>query len=541
MEKVLTLLVKQLKKLEVTHAFGVPSKILRPLILELDNQGVQYISSRHEGGAGYEAVGYALRSRKLGLAIGTSGCGGTNMITAVAQAKLSHVPVLFITGQSSVSQIGRGLGQDSSIFGTDLMKIFDPITVFNARVERGDTFASLFTHAIEKAFEGEGGPVHLNIPFEVFFEECPEFECSLPEFPMMVSSNLQTVIEKVDQAKRPVILSGENIHAVQAYSELEEFATRFQIPIITTAGGKGTFPTHHLLSLGSFGLGGTLESENYLSEGTDLMIVLGSQLNDLALAGFKDEWFPKEVIHFDYDATFMGKSIPVPTTKVLGDIKANLQQILMLSEGIQPKEKIELKLESFPENFVPMTNRISAMQTMKVLRSVLPDESMVFSDAGSHTFYANQHFDINKAGTFYMDALIGPMGYAIGNAIGAKCSEPNLTVVCITGDGCMFMHGTEISTAVCHQLPVIFVVLNNGQLDMVEKGMSLIDGRAVGVVYNHPLDVTQFAKSMGADGFRCDNKEDLVSALKFALVNKKPTVIEVMVDPAEIPPTLKRG
>lgn len=540
MEKLYTVLVKQLKKLGVTHAFGVPAKTVKPLIVELDSQGVQYVSSRHEGGAGYEAVGYALRTRKLGVAIGTSGCGGTNMLTAVAQAKLSHVPVLFITGQPSVNKIGRGLCQDASMFGTDLMKMFDPVTVFNAKVERSDTFASLFTHAIEKAFEGEGGPVHLNIAFEVFSEECPDFECPILVPSKLVSSNLQTVIEKIERAKRPVIVSGENIRSAQAYSELEQFATRFQIPVMTTVGGKGNFPTHHPLSLGGICLGGTAEAENYLSEGTDLMIVLGSQLNDMALAGFRGEWFPKEVIHFDHDSTYMGKSIPVMTTKVLGDIKTNLQQVLALSEGVQPKERIQIALELVADNFVPMKNRMSAMQTMKVLRSVLPDECMVFSDSGSHSFYANQHFDINKAGTFFFDDLLGPMGGAIGNAIGAKCSEPDLSVVCITGDGCMFMHGTEISTAVNYQLPIVFVVLNNGQLDMVQKGMSL-DGKAVGVVYDHPLHVTEFAQSMGADAIRCYNKEELKSSLEFALANKKPTVVEVMVDPAEIPPTLKRG
>lgn len=539
METVYSVLVKQLKKLEVTHVFGVPAKTVKPLIVELDNQGVQFISSRHEGGAGYQAVGYSLRTRKLGVAIATAGCGGTNMLTAVAQAKLNHVPLLFITGQPSV-KIGRSMNQDSSIFGTDLMKMFDPVTVFNAKVERPDTFQSLFIHAIEKAFEGQGGPVHLNIPFDVFNDVCSDFECPLPVFSKMVSGNLQTVIDKINQAKRPVILAGEEIHSTQTYDELEQFANRFQIPVMTLIGGKGTIPTHHPLSLGTVGLGGSTESESYLSNGTDLMIVLGSELSDLALAGFKSEWFPKEVIHFGYDSTYMGKSIPVLTTKVLGDMKSNLQQILTLSEGIEKRESVEIALNSVPDDFVPMEGRMSAMQTMKVLRSVLPEESMVFSDAGSHTFYANQHFEVKKAGTFFFDAVLSSMGTAISNAIGAKCSEPNLTVACITGDGCMFMHGTEVSTAVNYQLPVIFIVLNNGQLDMVQKGMSL-DGKAVGVVFDHPLHVTQFAKSMGADAFRCHNKEELISAVQFALANKNATVVEVMVDPAEVPPTAKRG
>jgi acetolactate synthase-1/2/3 large subunit len=375
----------------------------------------------------------------------------------------------------------------------------------------------------------------------VLLEEIPDFEVNVPVFPKVVSTNLSEVIEKIKQAKHPVLLLGENVHASQAFSEIEQLATRFQIPVMTTTGGKGTFPTNHPLSLGSFGLGGTAESETYMDEGADLMIVLGSKLNDMAIAGFKSSWFPKEVIHFDYDSTFIGKSIPVPTMRVLGDLKANLQQILVLSKEFEKHEKVKIKLQPPIETFTPRTNLLSVEQTMKMLRSILPDESMVITDAGSHSFYAIKHFDVKVPGTFFMDAIIGPMGHAIGNAIGVKCREPHLPVVCVTGDGCMLMHGTEISTAVCNQIPVIFVVINNGQLDMVEKGMANFHDRVVGVVYNHPLNVSQFAQSMGAEAFRCHNEQELAKALKQALLNRIPTVVEVMVDPTEIPPTLKRG
>jgi acetolactate synthase-1/2/3 large subunit len=178
---------------------------------------------------------------------------------------------------------------------------------------------------------------------------------------------------------------------------------------------------------------------------------------------------------------------------------------------------------------------------MEVLRSELPSDAVMFGDAGSHSFYAIKYFDIEKPGTFFFEEVFASMGRAIGYAVGAKIAAPERTIVCLTGDGCMFMTGTEVSTAVNYQAPVIFVVLNNASLDMVEKGMARHLGRAVGTNYPVPLQIAKFGESMGAEGFRCATEEELRDALLQALTNKRVNVIEVMVDPLEVPPTMKRG
>src|SRR5699024_3202400 len=156
---------------------------------------------------------------------------------------------------------------------------------------------------------------------------------------------------------------------------------------------------------------------------------------------------------------------------------------------------------------------MSAKRAMKLLRSKLADDALLFGDAGSHSFYAVEHFDIIQTGTFYLDEVFIAMGAAIGYSIGAKIAQPNRPVVCITGDGCLMLHGTEISTAVNHNAAVIFFVLNNGRLDMVDKGMSYNTGKSVGAIYEHPLNVTQFAKSMGARAVCCHNEQELAEAL----------------------------
>lgn len=542
MKKVSTLLVQHLVEWGVTHVFGIPGKPVTPLIKELDEKGITFVLSKHEAGAGYEAAGYAMANKTMGVAIGTSGPGATNLLTAAGQAKAYHLPVLFLTGHPSMRNTGQALGQDSTFFGTDVVRMFESVTRFSVRVERGELFRMYFEHAIEKAYEGSRGPVHLSIPADVLAEEIESFVLPLPSrFPSVMSTNLKQAAEIVQSAKRPVLFVGKGVHAAEAYGELEALAHRLQIPVMTTPGGKGVFQSNHPLSLGAFGLGGTEVSKVYLEEGVDVMIVLGTKLSDMSLAGLQPSLYPKQIIQFDADPTFVGKSLPVPTIPVIGDIKVNLQAIL---EQLTDKKENRLLEIQLPDGEIQDTSTdayMSAANVMRVLRSEFPGDTVVFGDDGSHTFYAIRHFDITKPGTFFFDDVFGAMGHGIGYAVGAKIALPKTPVVCLTGDGCTFMHGAEISTAVEYGAHVIFVVLNNGRLDMVDKGMAKHLGHAVGTTYQTPLHVAGYAEAMGASSFRCEREEQLREAVQMALRESKTTVIEVMVDPFEVPPTMSRG
>jgi acetolactate synthase-1/2/3 large subunit len=542
METVSKILAYHLKKWRITHVFGIPGKPITPLILELDKQGIQFVLSKHECGAGFEAAGYALTSKSLGVALVTAGPGGTNMLTAAGQALATQSPVLFLTGQPPIREIGKVLGQDSTMFGTDLVKMFEQVTKFSARVERGDLFETYFKHAMQRAFTGVRGPVHLSIPLDVFAEEVKRFELELPLlYPQVQSTNLDEVIEIMLKAKRPVLFVGGGVHANDAYEELIQVAEQLNIPVMTTPSGKGVFASGHRLSLGAFGLGGSQASEDYMREGIDVMVVIGSQLSDLEVPGLPPSIYPEQIIQFDFEPTFIGKTIPVPTIPVLGDLKCNLQEIISRTKHAAPAggrswpAVVEERPPSRGLEYMP------AQLVMEILRSELPDDAVMFGDAGSHSFYAIKYFDIVQPGTFFFEEVFASMGRAIGYAVGAQIAAPEKKIVCLTGDGCMFMTGTEVSTAVNYQAPVIFVVLNNASLDMVEKGMAKHLGRAVGTNYQVPLQIAKFGESMGAEGFRCRTEEELRDALLQALINERVNVIEVMVDPQEVPPTMKRG
>ncbi len=557
MSTVVHTLVKQFRQWGVHHVFGVPGKAVVPIILECGNQNVEYVLSRHECGAGYAAAGYAMLKGTMGVAISTSGPGGTNMLTAAGQAKAYHLPVLFITGHASTRDTGKPLGQDSTFLGTDLVKMFEPVTLFSARIERPEQLMLYLSHAVDRAYTGIRGPVHLAISYDVFTEPATSFELPLPDhkYPF-ISSRLSEAKAMLDEAKRPVLMIGKGVHISQAYEQVQQLAEYWSIPVITTPGGKGAFPTNHRLHLGPYGLGGCQEAAEYLKAGTDVMVVVGSKLSDMSTPGFTDAMMPERLIHFDIDSTFIRKSLPSPTLFVHGDAAANLNALLSLAaQDGPPIEIVAAKAHDHDKEIAAAiecikteeTNNysesapITAVEAMDVIGTILPEDSIVFGDDGSHSYHAIRSLNIKKAGFFRFDDVFAAMGHAIGFSIGAQIAAPSKRIVCITGDGCMFMHGTEISTAVNQKAPVIFIVLNNGQLDMVRKGMKQYTGREDGTLYETPMKAADFAASMGALAYTCSTKSEFCATLIKALDINKTQVIELLVDREEIPPTLARG
>ncbi|UKS26731.1 thiamine pyrophosphate-binding protein [Paenibacillus sp. HWE-109] len=542
MKKISEIIAVHLKKWGINHVFGIPGKAVTALILDLHNHDIEFVLAKHESGAGFEAAGYALMKNQLAVAIGTSGPGGTNLLTSAGQAKASHLPVLFITGHPSIKDSGRALGQDSTMFGTDVVKMFEPVTKFSARVERADTFKAYFEHAIEKAYSGVKGPVHLSIAADVLAESIEEFHMDLPEVIHPVASNLEQCKELINRSEKKVIFVGKGVHSSRAYREVKMLAEIFDIPVMTTPGGKGAFESKHHLSLGAFGLGGTQEASAYVESGLDLMIVIGTKLSDMSVAGLNPSLYPKKMIHFDYDQTFIGKTIQVETLPILGDIKTNL---LALFDKLNYKEIIKkpFDVDKYKgiESYVESKSPIRAVEAAKVMSATFDEDTVIFGDDGSHTFYAIQNYDVKRPGTFYFDDVFGTMGHAIGYAIGAKLAKPDAKIVCLTGDGCTFMHGSEISTAVNYGANVIFVVFNNGKIDMVDNGMTLHLGKAIGTVYRTMLDAQKYAESMGALAFKCSTAQELEDAIRQAQAANTTVVIEVIVDPVELPPTAKRG
>lgn len=332
MKNVVQLLVETLANLGITHAFGIPGKSVAPLILEFGNQDIEFILGRHESGSGFCAGGYAFTTNNLSVVVATSGPGGTNLVTAAAHAKMNCLPVLFITGHQSVAESGIPQCQDSSQFGIDLAEIMKPVTLFSTMVTRGESFPAILAYALREALIGRKGPVHLCIPFDVMISPVNEPVVHLPSASSMdyIATNLHEAVSRLRQARKPVILAGKGVVLSSAQKELAKFAEAFQVPIVTTPGGKGSIYSYHPLYYGPFGLGGHQRAKNLLESGVDLLLVMGSRLSDTALAGLDRSYYPEKIIQFDIAHEFMGGIIPSEYMHVFGDLRKNLQEMLRL-------------------------------------------------------------------------------------------------------------------------------------------------------------------------------------------------------------------
>ncbi|MDQ0721570.1 acetolactate synthase-1/2/3 large subunit [Paenibacillus sp. W4I10] len=538
MRTVADYLAETLRNLGVTHVFGIIGKSICPAVLKMVDYGLEFIPGRHESSSGFAASGYALQTGKLGVAFATSGPGGTNLLTAAAHAKANNLPVLFITGHQSIQELGLPQCQDSSSYLADLAEMFKPATLFSKLVERGDHFGTLLNHALSIALGPNKGPVHLCIPFDVQTELLSQCRIVIPEpEPLLSVSNLNRILPLIQQSNRPLIIAGKGVSRARAHDELLQLAESFNIPVITTPGGKGAIAWDHPLYHGPCGVGGFPHADDTLNQ-SDLYIVLGSRLSDMTLCNLKPEHHPVHLIQFDADPTFVGKILSAQTLHITGDLKDNLQYLLGTLKDLPTPVRTTAPMDyTVPLPDLPQLSLASVLDGMSDL---LPYDHKLFVDDGSHGFHAVQRYKVKKPGSFVFDAYFACMGNAIGMAIGAKAASPEETVVCITGDGCFMMLGTEINTAVCNNLNVIFIVVNNKQLDMALKGMEKTTGRIDGTLYEVPMDAAKFAESLGAVAFRAETLAEFSSALNTAQTLNQVTVIELLTDRDEIPPTAHR-
>jgi acetolactate synthase-1/2/3 large subunit len=533
-------LAETLRNLGVTHVFGIIGKSICPALLKMVDHGLEFIPGRHEASSGFAASGYALQTGRLGVAFATSGPGGTNLLTAAAHAKANNLPVLFLTGHQSIQELGIPQCQDSSSYLADLAEMFRPATLFSKLIERGDHFGTILSHAISIALGPNKGPVHLCLPFDVQTEQLPACHIAIPEpEPLLSISNLNRILPLIEQAQHPLIIAGKGVTRAGAHEELRQLAETLNLPVITTPGGKGAIAWDHALYHGPCGVGGFPHGDELLNQ-SDLYLVLGSRLSDMTLCNLKLHNHPAQLIQIDTDPTFVGKILQSKTLHITGDIKDNLQYLL---STLPPKPAAASEGFSQPvpyQSRLPELPHLSLAAVLDRMSDMLPYDHKLFVDDGSHGFHAVQRYKVKKPGSFIFDAYFACMGNAIGMAIGAKAAAPEETVVCITGDGCFMMLGTEINTAVCKNLPVIFIVVNNKQLDMALKGMEKTTGRIDGTLYEVPMDAVQFAESLGATAYRAETLPQFSTALEAALKLKQVAVIELLTDRDEIPPTAHR-
>lgn len=525
--------LEYLKGQGVRHIFGIPAGSVNVLFDQLvEMPEITPVVTKHEGAASYMAAAYAKYSNQMSVVIGCSGPGGTNLVTGAANAMREHLPVLFLTGAVPVNTLGLNASQE-----LDAEPVFRPVTKYSVMVRESKDLLAEVVKAVEIAVSGVPGPVHVAMPIDVQQGEVqhviiPDPPQRAPMVPDL--DTIKQVAQELVQRENGYIFAGQGVR--NSVDQLLELAEMLNWPILTSPQAKGFIPEEHPLQAGVFGFAGHEGSSALINEGDgQALLILGSSLGETATNNWNANLTKNRFcVQMDFDQTVFNRKYEIDIP-VLGDINLSLMFLLEELKALGlPKEAVKA-LEK-PQGYV-VTEEYNTQNVLKSLQKQLPVDTRYTVDIGEFMSYVINYMNVLDYNTFDINVHFGAMGSGIGSAIGSKLAEPDRPVVCITGDGCFFMHGMEILTAKEYNLPILFVVMNNARLGMVYHGHELQYKRSHASFGQKEISIAAMATAMGIPSFRVEELGDLNQEALSSLLNAGgPAVLEVALVDNNTPP-----
>jgi len=521
---ILTLLERQ----GITTIPGIPGGANLPLYDALNASRIRHVLARHEQGAGFIAQGMARVTGKPAVCFGTSGPGATNLLTAIADAKLDSIPLVAITGQVPCAMIGSDAFQEIDTYGLTI-----PITKHIYLVRSAAELLEVIPDAFRVASSGRPGPVVVDVPKDV---QCAAIDVGRlpapgrPDAPPPIDHEaVRRAAEILRQARRPVLLVGAGVIAAGAAALVRELAERASIPVASTLLGLGVIPDDHPLSLGMIGMHGA-PFVNHLLEECDLLLGLGVRFDDRA-TGKASEFCPQaQIVHVDIDASEIGK-IKTPVLGLRADVGQALAALLPQVEraGRQPwlARLAELRA-SCPLAMPGADDPLEPYGIVRAAAELFDQDPIVTTDVGQHQMWVAQAFPFRRPRQLLTSGGLGTMGFGLPAAIGAALAAPPRPVLCFTGDGSLLMNIQELATAVEERVNVKVILLNNGHLGLVRQQQQLFyGGRYQASRFHAEPDFAAIARGFGLPAWRLGDAADPRAALATALAADGPCLIDV--------------
>ncbi|MDA1127226.1 MAG: biosynthetic-type acetolactate synthase large subunit [Chloroflexi bacterium] len=514
--------------------FGHPGGAILPFYDALwSYPQLRHILVRHEQAAAHAADGYSRVTGKVGVCVATSGPGATNLVTGIMGAKADSVPMVAITGQVSRASLGTEAFQEC-----DICSIAASCTKTTFMVMNPADLADTIREAFYVAQEGRPGPVLIDVPRDVQLELTdavfPQvIPVPVPEVSEEALDRLKDAARLINEAERPVIISGHGIMTSGANQELRALAEQTGIPVITTLLGLGGFPSGHPLSMGMLGMHGMYWA-NIAVDQADVIVGVGMRFDD-RVTGKVDTFAPHaRIIHMDIDASQIGRNVPVEVP-VVGDAKALLSKLTpMVRHTPHPDwmQFIENLKRNHPSLAIPPSDKLQPQQVISTLNTVIQEdpETIVVTGVGQHQMWAAQFLSFKKADSFVSSGGLGAMGFELPAAMGVQVGKPGTPVWVVAGDGGFQMTLQELVTLSEEKLPVKIVLINNGHLGMVRQWQDMyFNGHLKAVPVPGP-DFIKLADAYGVGAVRVSNAEDVLPAMRQAQAHDGPFLIEFVVD-----------
>jgi acetolactate synthase-1/2/3 large subunit len=540
-------IVKGLESVGVEAAFGGAGENAASLMLALKHSAkIRPVITRNEQAASFMACGYAIYSGRLGVCFATAGPGAFNLFSGLAVAMSDSYPVLAISGFASLEWKGKGgLNETSGVNRTpDSHAMFKATTKGAYLLEDASRTCDVLEEAVNLAFEGRPGPVHIHVPENLTHHGVSvdnyrdirlDVRPVLPD-PAEIAAAAFALARALQQGKKVIALLGFGAIRSGAGPELLKLVERFEIPFVTTLDGKGILPENHRLAQGLFADSGHASAANAFIH-ADVVLAVGNSFAQHATFNFRPDLLDgKTLVHLNIDRREIHKVYRADYA-VASDAKpaiaALTAEIGRSVSGVPPATVA--RDEHWSGLFIHLeANRIHPGQMAQSLSRLLPDKSIVLADAGAHLAWLAYYLELSRGQNFRKPGSFGPMAWAVNGALGTKCAHPDRTVVVGCGDGGYLLSGFELLTAVQYRIPVIWIIFNDGEFKLIKMFQLMTYHESALVEFENP-DYVAYAKACGAVGYRVETLAEFESAFENAVASGKPTLIDAAITRLAIP------
>ncbi len=528
-----SLLCALLEQQGIATLSGIPGGAILPFYDALHQRPLRHVLARHEQGAGFIAQGMARVSGRAAVCVATSGPGATNLLTAIADARLDSIPLVAITGQVPQALIGTDAFQEVDTYGLTV-----PITKHNFLVRTAAELLEVVPLAFTLAESGRPGPVLIDVPkdvlnatIEVETLPAPGGRRAGPGCPL---APIAALAQQLVDAQRPVLYLGGGVIGAGASELARELSRRLDAPVVSTLMALGAMDADDPRFMGMLGMHGG-KGTNLLLQEADFILAIGARFDDRA-TGKAAEFCPRATIaHIDVDRSEIGK-IKTTTCGLTGDATDILRQLLAQLPEAPPRtlwarRAAELKAAHPLHCPPPAEDPLHPLNVVRALGAALPADAIITTDVGQHQMWVAQAYPFRQPRTLLTSGGLGTMGFGLPAAIGAALAAPGRRVVCVTGDGSILMNIQELATLAELNLPVAIVLLNNDHLGLVRQQQELFYGQRYQASQFHAApDFPALAQAFGVRGVRLDPDGDPLAELTAALAAPGPCLIEVPIE-----------
>jgi tartronate-semialdehyde synthase len=538
--------VEVLKSEGVDTVFGCPGAAILPLYKAMETDGgIEHLIVRHEEGATHMADGWARTNGNVGVAIGTSGPAGTNMITGLYTAHADSIPIVCITGQAVSGKLHQEAFQ-----AVDIVEIAKPVTKWAVQVKESAQAPWIFREAFRIARSGRPGPVLIDLPLDVQ-KQLIEWDCSI-DAPLPVKAvephlpRVERALDMLLAAEQPLILAGGGVILAEAGEQVRELAEYLQVPVQVTLMGKGSVDDDHPLNIGMTGIQTSQRYANASFLESDLVLAVGARFGDRHTGTLDVYRGERTFIHVDIEPTQIGK-VFAPDLGVVSDAKLFLQAMLDLAKQRNVKREAGAWVARAQELKATLTRRedfdavpVKAPRVYKEINETFGADTYFVTAIGLYQIWGGQHQKAHKPRRYQVCGQAGPLGWEIPAAIGVKKAlkntDPQAEVVGIVGDYSFQFLVEELAVAAQYNVPFVLIMLNNEYLGLIRQASIGYDmNYEVNIHYDtFGTDNVKIMEAYGCAGRRVLEPGEIRDAIEWArkeaVTTSRPVLVEIMIE-----------